>query len=54
MGNVNKIAYAASAVLLASSFFVKDNAKAVKRRYWALGIAGVVFIADHFKLIKIK
>lgn len=30
--------------LFVSSFFVKDNRKAVKRRWWALGIVGGTMI----------
>jgi len=46
-----------SVVLLSSSFFIRDNNKAVNRRYWALGIGlvgiGVTFIPK-LKLEKTK
>lgn len=43
MNNVQKIGYLASGAALVSSFFIKDNAKAVKRRYLALAIFGGVW-----------
>ena len=35
-----------SGLLFASSFFVKDNEKAVNRRYLSLGILGAGFLID--------
>jgi hypothetical protein len=32
---------AASVLMFGSSFFIKDNARAVKRRYWAVGVGAV-------------
>lgn len=40
MTGIQKIGYIASGALLVSSFFVKDNKKAVKRRWWAVGVFG--------------
>ncbi len=38
---VGLVLQASSVLLFSSSFFVRDNNKAVNRRYWALGI-GIV------------
>lgn len=46
-----------SVILFSSSFFVRDNNKAVNRRYWALGIgiAGIgLTIVPKLKLEKYK
>jgi hypothetical protein len=43
MTKVQKVGYIVSGALLISSFFVKDNKKAVNRRWWAVGVFGGVW-----------
>lgn len=54
MNKTSKLLYLIGGAMFASSFFVKDNGKAVKRRYYAIAVAGLGYAANYFKVSPIK